>query len=1045
MKKALLPLLFCLLSTSAFSQFTADLAGYPLVTTGWNIGGFGTVIDSFVQLTNPTTNQNGYVYYNTPVNLTGCGQFTVDFDYRIQVSPSSTVADGIAFWYISNPPSGFVTGGGIGLPSYANGLIMIMDTYDNTPPVNVPLATILGYDGTIAGYTEGSSAGLLPPVVGSQTYMTDGTWRHCKITYNVGNINVYFNYSATPTLTGFYPLTITGYFGFSSSTGAAYSTQSVKSIHITALVSLPLPTVTTPITYCQDDVATALTATGDPGATIKWFTTDTATVVALSSAPVPNTTVAGTYKWYVRQTAGTCISPPDSVTVVVNPRPTPPTITGTTEYCQNATFSPFTVTGSSILWYTAATGGVGTSTAPTVPTATPGTYKYYASQTVLGCESFRDSIEVLVRSNPPLPVLSAGLLTYCENDPFVPFVITGTNIRWYTVATGGTGSATAPVINTSASGTYDYYVTQTDVYGCESNRLHLHITVTARPAAPSVAPVHHCQYILAPPLIAGAAGTLTWYGPGPTAGYPVAPTPVTTVTGSTSYFVTQTVSGCTSDSAELIVTIDSTPVTPVAFTNNPACEGDTLYLSASSATAGVSWTWVGPASYTAVVANTFIYPVTLAADGFYTVTATLGSCTSQAVLPASITPRPTVVITSNSPVCSGANDTLKLSATGPAGTIFTWTGPYTFFSNAQNPFRTPVSAEYAGVYNVTVEYNSCINTASHTVIVNPTPTPPWVKWLTYCQHYDAPNLQAMGSNILWYTSSAPGSIGSPVPPKPQTDVVGYSFYYVNQTVAGCPSAIDSIRVVINPKPVVAVSPLDTTVCPHDSVVMTAVNTDAIAYYKWYPEMYLDKTVGPVTTAHPETDIEYTVVTSNMYTCTDTAKVKLNVKAAAVIYLEDSVTLYPGENYPIQLQTNCQHFFWTPSGGLSGKYLSNPTASPEISTKYVVTGRTEWGCVTKDSISINIADDAVLNIPNAFAPGSVNSTFRVARRGIAHLITFRIYDRWGVVVYEGKDIDAGWDGTYKGVPQPIGVYVYEITAQTVKGKIINKTGNLTLLR
>lgn len=1044
MKKALLHLLFCLSSFSAFSQFTADLAGFPLVTTGWNIGGFATVIDSFVQLTNPSTTQNGYVYYNTPVNLTGCGQFEVDFDYRITVSPSSTVADGIAFWYIENPPSGFVTGGGIGLPSFPKGLIMIMDTYNNTAPADVPLATLLGYDGSIAGYTEGSTAGLLAPVAPLLTWITDGTWRHCKITYNLGNVNVYFNYSATPTLTGFYPLTITGYFGFSSSTGASYSTQSVKNIHITALVSLPTPTVTTPLTYCQDDVATPLTATAATGATIRWFTTDTALVVSLPGAPTPGTTVPGTYKWYVRQTAGTCISPPDSITVIVNPRPSPPEIGGTTEYCQNATFSPFTVTGSSILWYTTTTGGVGSSTAPVVPTATPGTYKYYASQTVLGCESFRDSIEVLVRPNPAPPVMTSGQLTYCQNEPFVPFVFAGTNIRWYTTATGGTGSATAPVINTSVAGTYDYYVSQTDAFGCESNRNWITVSVTPEPPAPATAPISHCQGTVAPPLIAGGAGTFTWYGPGPTPGSTTAPTPSTALTGTTTYYVTQTIGGCVSDSAMLVVTIDSTPVAPVAFTNNPACEGDTLYLNASSATAGVSWTWVGPNTFTAITANTYIYPVTLAADGFYTVTATLGACSSSTVLPATITPRPGVVITSNSPVCSGI-DTLQLQATGPVGTIFTWTGPYTFFSNAQNPFRTPLSTEYSGVYHVSVEYNGCKNTAIHTVVVNPTPTPPWTKWLTYCQYYDAPYLQATGSNILWYPSSASGAVGSPTPPKPQTDVVGYSFYYVNQTVAGCPSAIDSIRVVINPKPTVIATPLDSVVCPHDSVEMTATNTDIIAYYKWYPDMYLSETVGPKVTARPETNMEYTVVTSNQYDCTDTAKVVLTVKPAAVIHLADSVTIYPGEKYQIELQTNCHTFSWTPASSLSGKYLSNPLANPEISTKYVVTGKTEWGCYTKDSIDVNVAEDAVLNIPNAFAPGSINSVFKVSRRGIAQLLTFRIYDRWGVIVYEGKDIDAGWDGNYKGVPQPVGVYVYEITAKTHLGKVVSKVGNLTLLR
>jgi gliding motility-associated-like protein len=1044
MKKILLFLFICVVAfTKSFAQFTADLDGFPLVTTGWNIGGFGTVVDSTVRLTSPSTTQNGYVYYNTPVNLTGCGQFTVDFDYRIQVSPTSTVADGIAFWYISNPPSGFSTGGGIGLPSFANGLIMIMDTYDNTAPVNVPLATLLGYDGSIAGYTEGSTAGLLAPVVGTLPYITDGTWRHCKITYNVGTVNVYFNYSATPTLTGFYPLTISGYFGFSSSTGAAYSTQSVKSIHITALISLPVPTVTTPVTYCQDDVAVPVTATPVTGATIRWFSTDTALVVSLPGAPTPSTAVPGTYKYYVRQTAGTCISPADSVTVIVNPRPDPPTITGATIYCQNQTFIPFTVTGAGILWYTAATGGTGSATAPVVPTAVPGTYKYYASQTLLGCESYRDSIEVVVNPTPATPVLLAGSLTYCQFETFIPYVVSGINTLWYTSATGGTGTPTAPVINTSTAGVYDYYVTQTSAEGCESARLHLHITVYAKPPVPTVAPITHCQYSLAPPVIAGGTG-LTWYGPGPTPGTPIAPVPSTALTGTYNYYVTQTIDGCVSDSAMLPVTIDSTPVTSYATSNSPVCEGDTLHLRSSSLTAGVFFGWGGPNFFVASDSVAHIPNVTLAAAGFYTVTVTLGACSSSSLVSVVVTPLPPVLITSNSPVCSGVNDTIKLHAVSNPGATFTWTGPYVFTSNAQDPVRNPVSTEHAGVYHVTAVLDGCTATTSHTVVVNPTPPAPWVKWLTYCQYYDAPYLQAFGSNILWYSSAAPGAVGSPVPPKPQTNTLGITFYYANQTVLNCPSAIDSIRVTINPSPTVTVSP-DAVVCPLDSVQLVAVNTDAIAYYHWYPPMYLSDTAGDKVTARPETDMEYYVVSSNMYGCTDTATVSVRVKANAVIHLEDSVTLYPGENYQINPMTNCSIFSWTPSGGLNSKYVSNPVAAPQVSTKYVVTGVTEWGCKTKDSINVYINTEPVLSVPNAFAPGGVNGKFRLIKRGFATLRHFRIYDRWGVVVFETSNIEEGWDGTYKGVPQPLGVYVYDISAISSTGNAFSKTGNLTLLR
>jgi gliding motility-associated-like protein len=210
-------------------------------------------------------------------------------------------------------------------------------------------------------------------------------------------------------------------------------------------------------------------------------------------------------------------------------------------------------------------------------------------------------------------------------------------------------------------------------------------------------------------------------------------------------------------------------------------------------------------------------------------------------------------------------------------------------------------------------------------------------------------------------------------------------------------------------------------------------------------MYLNTATGATVVSRPETNTEYTVVTSNEYDCTDTAKVMVTVKSAAVIDLVDSVTLYPGETYQIDPSTNCSWLYWSPPGGLSSRTVSNPVASPVVSTKYVVDGITEWGCKTKDSINININPEAALTLPNAFAPGSFNGSFKIIRRGLATLRHFRIYDRWGVMVFEAKDIDEGWDGTYKGVPQPVGVYVYDVSAVSSTGRLFNKIGNVTLLR
>jgi len=112
-----------------------QLSGSPnMVTAGWNLTGNAYVgdtpgdVDNFSNeliLTNVAGSQSGAVFFNTPINLTQCQKWTVEFEYRIW---GGSAADGLAFCFISVPPAGFVPGGGVGIPGTANGLKVILDT-----------------------------------------------------------------------------------------------------------------------------------------------------------------------------------------------------------------------------------------------------------------------------------------------------------------------------------------------------------------------------------------------------------------------------------------------------------------------------------------------------------------------------------------------------------------------------------------------------------------------------------------------------------------------------------------------------------------------------------------------------------------------------------------------------------------------------------------------------------------------------------------------------------------------------------------------------
>jgi gliding motility-associated-like protein len=174
--------------------------------------------------------------------------------------------------------------------------------------------------------------------------------------------------------------------------------------NFTLPVAAALPTVTPAITYCQGATATALTAIGT---NLLWYTTATGGAGA-TTAPTPTTTTIGTTAYYVSQnTTGNCESPRAQINVQVTAALNAPIAATPITYCQGATATVLSATGTNLLWYTNITGGIGTITAPTPNTTTVGSTAYYVSQSNTGgnCESPRATINVNIT---PLLTANAG-------------------------------------------------------------------------------------------------------------------------------------------------------------------------------------------------------------------------------------------------------------------------------------------------------------------------------------------------------------------------------------------------------------------------------------------------------------------------------------------------------------------------------------------------------------------------------------------------------------------------------------------------------------
>jgi gliding motility-associated-like protein len=162
------------------------------------------------------------------------------------------------------------------------------------------------------------------------------------------------------------------------------------------------------------------------------------------------------------------------------------------------------------------------------------------------------------------------------------------------------------------------------------------------------------------------------------------------------------------------------------------------------------------------------------------------------------------------------------------------------------------------------------------------------------------------------------------------------------------------------------------------------------------------------------------------------------------------------NQPLQLFTSTSDsgglsYIWTPSYGLNDPAIYNPisTIGTELdSITYTVTATTAFGCYGSASKKIKIFKTGPeIFVPSAFTPNydGLNDILKPIPVGIATFNYFRIYNRWGQLVYNTSDFSKGWDGTFNGVQQASGTFVYTAEGTDYKGNKIFRKGTVVLIR
>ncbi|WP_439480169.1 T9SS type B sorting domain-containing protein [Chryseobacterium aquaticum] len=267
-------ILFCF-SQKSFAQ-TYQLSGNPVNTTGWDVVPSASVNTDFIQLTANLTGQVGGIKLNSPINLKFCDKWRVEFDFRIDGTgtPAYGNGDGLAFWYLANPPASYTAGGGLGIPANATGLMVGFDIFNNSTEAQMSKVHVLyGVNNTAGSNIEyNNTAGSTfhtPDLIATQPFVGPN-YKHVEvqgqvnpanlnnwiITIKIDNVTV-VNQSFAPS--GAAVGMTQGYFGFSASTGAASARHSVKNVKVyTDKVSLLQNSATQ--TYCPNPTTGLATA-----------------------------------------------------------------------------------------------------------------------------------------------------------------------------------------------------------------------------------------------------------------------------------------------------------------------------------------------------------------------------------------------------------------------------------------------------------------------------------------------------------------------------------------------------------------------------------------------------------------------------------------------------------------------------------------------------------------------------------------------------------------------------------------------------------------
>ena len=524
------------------------------------------------------------------------------------------------------------------------------------------------------------------------------------------------------------------------------------------------------------------------------------------------------------------------------------------------------------------------------------------------------------------------------------------------------------------------------------------------------------------------------------------PTPVYTYKQAGTYTVKLKVSsdaGCTDSTTS---TVKIYPGFKPDFSVSGSCyQSPFVFTDKTIAVYGIAnnWEWNfddagSPTNTSSVQSPTHLYNTPKTATVTLNVSTSVG-CTGTVSKPVSVNNKPDIRLPfTDTLICNG--DQLPLIVEG-IGDTYKWTPLYNISnSTIPNPVVHPSDTT---VYTVTVKDKLCIDSAKIKVNVLDFITVHLPADTAICTT-DSLTFHPVSDALAysWTESGGGNTLNDRSLKKPKAEPLQNTTYFVTAHLGHCSDKTQT-KVLVSPYPTGSAGS-DTTICFGSTAQLHGSTT--AAYFAWSPasSMLNANTLYP--TAGPQATTAYLFTVRDTFYCPKSSTDTVIVNVIPQVKIDAGRDTSIVENQPLQLNAISNEevvaYKWSPSVWLNNSNIASPVAtiisSYTDTMTYIVKAATTQGCTGTDSIRIFIyKTHPDMFIPTAFTPNGdgLNDIFKPSLGGIKQLVYFRIFDRRGELLYQTSQSGKGWDGTFNGIKQPTGTYIFAARAEDYLGKIV----------